>query len=87
MLGITKFGYWVFERAPRRKTQNRNNCLLLDVSLRTKEYSKTRGYEACDIMLRPNLSGFRAIDVSRSRRFPAQARVLGQELFCGQTDF
>ncbi len=35
------------------------------VSLRTKEYSKTRGYEACDIMLRPNLSGFRAIDVSR----------------------
>lgn len=35
------------------------------VSLRTKENSKTRGYEACDIMLRPNLSGFRATDVSR----------------------
>lgn len=35
------------------------------VSLRTKENSKTRGYEACDIMLRPNLSEYRATDVSR----------------------
>ncbi|MGN0822824.1 MAG: patatin-like phospholipase family protein [Candidatus Gallimonas sp.] len=28
--------------------------------------SKTRGYEACDFMLRPDLKGFRATDVSRA---------------------
>lgn len=31
-----------------------------------KEDSKTRGYDACEIMLKPNLSSFRATDVSRA---------------------
>ncbi len=35
------------------------------VTLSYKEDSKTRGYEASDVTLRPNLIDFRAIDVSR----------------------
>ncbi len=36
------------------------------VSLRYQENHKTRGYEASDIMLRPNLLEFKATDVSRT---------------------
>ncbi len=36
------------------------------VSLEYREDSKTRGYDAADIMLRPNLLNYRATDVSRS---------------------
>lgn len=35
------------------------------VPVKTLENAKTRGYDAADIMLRPNLYDFRAIDVSR----------------------